>query len=97
MLAYDWPGNIRELMNRLRRGIVLADGPTVSLTELENLADMNDGEMQTLSQARDHAERKVIAEAVSRSGHNVTEAARLLDVSRCTLHRLIRKHSLPID
>ena len=97
MLAYDWPGNIRELMNRLRRGIVLSDGPSVSLSELENITETNDGEMHTLTQAREKAERQAIAEAISRAGRNVTEAARLLDVSRCTLHRLIRKYGLSLD
>ncbi|MFP4640125.1 MAG: sigma-54 interaction domain-containing protein [Guyparkeria sp.] len=94
ILNYGWPGNIRELMNRLRRGIVLSDGPTVSLPELESSVE-NDAGMRSLAEIRDEAERNAIAQAVSRSGHNITEAARMLDVSRCTLHRLIRKHRLP--
>ena len=97
MLRYEWPGNIRELMNRLRRGIVLSDGPIVALPELENGTETNDGGMNTLARAREKAEREAIAEAISRAGRNVTEAARLLDVSRCTLHRLIRKYDLSLD
>ena len=97
MLAHDWPGNIRELMNRLRRGIVLADGPTVSLPDLEQQSASSQGESPTLTEARDRAEREAIVSAVVRAGRNVTDAARLLDVSRCTLHRLIRKHGLSID
>ena len=97
MLAHDWPGNIRELMNRLRRGIVLADGPTVSLPDLEQQSAPSQGESPTLAEARDRAEREAIVSAVVRAGRNVTDAARLLDVSRCTLHRLIRKHGLSID
>jgi len=52
--------------------------------------------MPTLAEARDRAEREAIVSAVARAGHNVSEAARLLDVSRATLHRLIRKHGLSI-
>ncbi|QGT78473.1 AAA domain-containing protein [Guyparkeria halophila] len=94
--TYAWPGNIRELMNRLRRGIVLADGNMVSLPEIRPHHD-DDSNFPTLARARELAERRVIAEAIARAGNNVTEAARLLDVSRCTLHRLIRKHDLSID
>ncbi|MCL7743870.1 sigma-54 dependent transcriptional regulator [Guyparkeria hydrothermalis] len=97
MLSYDWPGNIRELMNRLRRGIVLADGPTVSLPDLEALRTGEDNAIVTLAEARERADRDAIVTAIAQAGHNVSEAARLLDVSRCTLHRLIRKHGLAIE
>ncbi|MFI9652222.1 sigma 54-interacting transcriptional regulator [Guyparkeria halopsychrophila] len=96
MRTYAWPGNIRELMNRLRRGIVLAEGDTVSLPEIKSYND-DGSDVPSLARARDLAERRVIAEAIARAGNNVTEAARLLDVSRCTLHRLIRKHGMSID
>ncbi|KTG15920.1 MULTISPECIES: sigma-54 dependent transcriptional regulator [unclassified Guyparkeria] len=97
MLSYSWPGNIRELMNRVRRGIVMAEGPTVTLPDLEAQANTGDAEVITLAEARERADRDAISLAIARAGHNVTEAARLLDVSRCTLHRLIRKHGLSID
>ncbi|WP_304999859.1 helix-turn-helix domain-containing protein, partial [Guyparkeria sp. SCN-R1] len=96
MRTYAWPGNIRELMNRLRRGIVLADGQIVSLPEIKSHYE-DQSDFPTLARAREHAEKRVIGEAIARAGNNVTEAARLLDVSRCTLHRLIRKHGLSID
>ncbi|MFP4217069.1 MAG: sigma 54-interacting transcriptional regulator [Phycisphaerae bacterium] len=90
---YDWPGNIRELMNRVRRGVVLADGNLVSLPDI-NPAHDNPAEIPSLAKAREIAERRAIAQAIAASGNNVTEAARLLDISRCTLHRLVRKHGL---
>ncbi len=96
MLDYDWPGNIRELMNRVRRGVVLAEGNLVSLPEIKPEHD-NDALIPTLAHARERAEKHVIAQAIAASGNNITDAAQLLDVSRCTLHRLIRKHGLSID
>ncbi|MFN2335326.1 MAG: helix-turn-helix domain-containing protein, partial [Wenzhouxiangellaceae bacterium] len=93
MLDYDWPGNIRELMNRLRRGIVLADGMHVSLPEIET-GNAQENALPTLAQAR---ERQAIIHAIALEGNNITEAAHRLAVSRCTLHRLIRKHGLSVD
>ncbi|MFI9655279.1 helix-turn-helix domain-containing protein, partial [Guyparkeria sp. GHLCS8-2] len=74
----------------------LAEGDTVSLPEIKSYHE-DEPDVPSLARARDLAERRVIAEAIARAGNNVTEAARLLDVSRCTLHRLIRKHGMSID
>ena len=94
LLAHDWPGNIRELMNRLRRAIVLSDRYAITPSDLEFTVSQEAEKLPTLNEARDNAEREVIARALIQSGHNVTEAARLLDVSRVTLHRMINKHHL---
>ncbi|MFI9655129.1 helix-turn-helix domain-containing protein, partial [Guyparkeria sp. GHLCS8-2] len=74
----------------------LSDGNMVSLPKIEPHRD-DESNFPSLAHARDLAERQVIAQAIAQAGNNVTEAARLLDVSRCTLHRLIRKHGLSVD
>lgn len=96
LLAHDWPGNIRELMNRLRRAIVLSDRHAITPCDLEFCAPSESDKLPTLNEARDNAERDVINRALIQSAHNVTEAAHLLGISRVTLHRLINKHRLPV-
>lgn len=94
LLAHCWPGNIRELMNRLRRAIVLSDAHTITPADLELFADDDAVAVCTLEDVRDKAERLAISRTLIQTGHNVTEAAHMLGVSRVTLHRLIKKHSL---
>jgi len=96
LLAHDWPGNIRELMNRLRRAIVLSDRHAITPSDLEFVGAPDLEQQLTLSEVRDKAECAAISRALIQSARNVTEAARLLGVSRVTLHRLINKHHLPM-
>lgn len=93
IVTHSWPGNIRELMNRLRRAIVLSNSYAITPADLE-LAAVNPVETCTLDAARDEAERRVILRTLIQTGRNVTEAAHVLGVSRVTLYRLIKKHSL---
>ncbi|MBA5606220.1 sigma-54-dependent Fis family transcriptional regulator [Duganella sp. FT3S] len=91
---HDWPGNVRELINRVRRAMVMAEGRLISGPDL-GLADAAappDG--APLGDARSRAERDAIDATLSRSGCNMTVAARELGVSRMTLYRLLAKHGM---
>jgi two-component system NtrC family response regulator len=94
MLRYHWPGNVRELQNRIRRAVVVAEGAHIECADLD-LATQVAGH-QTLKQARDAAEAALIKEALARRGYNITKTAQDLDVSRPTLHDLLKKHGIVI-
>jgi two-component system NtrC family response regulator len=92
--AHAWPGNVRELENRIQRAVILAQDAYLRPEDLELEDPEAAPASQTLQQARDAAERRVIEEALTRSAGNVTRAARDVDVSRPTFHDLLRKHGL---
>jgi two-component system, NtrC family, response regulator len=95
--AHPWRGNVRELENRLKRAVIMASDPTISATDLE-LQDV--AELQPsldLREARLRAERMVLQQALVYSKLNMSQAAKLLGVSRPTLYDLIRQHGLIID
>jgi DNA-binding NtrC family response regulator len=95
MLGHSWAGNIRELANRVRRGLVLAEGPQIEAEDLGlHAVSAPQGELQTLEAYRAHAERKALEDALKRHASNYTEAARALGVSRPTFYRLLQKHGL---
>jgi two-component system NtrC family response regulator len=97
MSGYAWPGNVRELQNRIRRALGTMVGRTVSAADL-GLDEMNSGNLEnrlkTLKQARDEAEIKAIRQALALSGNNISQAAQFLEVSRPTLHDLLKKHGI---
>ena len=90
---HPWPGNVRELEHRVQRAVVLSSGRVVQPGDLE-LSGVASEASTTLRAAREGAERRVIEDALRRSCGNVARAARDLEVSRPTLHDLIRKFDL---
>ena len=96
MEAHGWLGNVRELRNRLKRAVIMADGKqiTVEDLELESVdSDKNilDSETFNLRFMREEAERKTISHALSHVGGKVGPASELLGVSRPTLYDLMKK------
>ncbi|WP_223427762.1 sigma-54-dependent transcriptional regulator [Tateyamaria pelophila] len=91
---HDWPGNGRELRSRLVRALDVATGDWLFPTDLFPELNQKTSDVQTLSEARDVAERRQIIKALERTGGQVAEAARLLNVSRTTLWEKMQKLDL---
>jgi len=95
--SYQWRGNVRELENRLKRAIVLADGKFIGIDDLDIDLTHNTIEIPTLRQARDAAEHDAVKRALEISRGNLTVAAKVLDVSRPTLYGLMKNHALKVE
>jgi DNA-binding NtrC family response regulator len=93
MYNYGWPGNVREMINRVRRAIVMAEGRLISAEDLD-LGSYTSQLPVTLLQAREEAERAAIEAALLRHRHRLNEAASDLGISRVTLYRLMGAHGL---
>ena len=91
--AHDWPGNGRELRARLIRAVEQAEGPTVLPSDLFPERAGQEA-IRPLAAVRDAAERAQIVAALERTRGQVTEAARLLHVSRTTLWEKMQKLGL---
>jgi len=95
IMAHAWPGNVRELENRVQRAVILAQDAYLRPEDLELESAGGTAEpLPTLQAARDEAERRLLAEALTRNAGNVTRAAREIEVSRPTLHDLLKKHGI---
>ncbi len=93
---HGWPGNIRELENRMKRAILMSDAKLISAADLELGSGPEDLAAYDLRSARARAERDVIQRALVRSDGRLSAAARLLGVSRPTLYTLLEAHGLAV-
>jgi len=95
--AYDWPGNVREVENCIKRAVIMCDGPLIAVDDLGLPASAQGTPPEqslNLRQARDAAEYKVMVRALARSDGNIVKAAELLGVSRPTLYDLMSHHGI---
>ena len=92
LAAHAWPGNVRELENRLKRAIIMAEGKRLTAADLE-LEEASDGAPSlNLKEVRERAESAALMRALAQVDGNVSQAAKLLGVSRPTLYDLMRYH-----
>ena len=91
---FDWPGNVRELENRIKGAVTMADGPQLTTQDLGLETDSHRPLLLNLREIRSQAERTAVREAINLASGNVSDASKLLGVSRPTLYDLMRKHNL---
>lgn len=93
--CHSWPGNVREMINKVKRAAIMADDKKVTAIDLELEAPvMASDEALNLRQIRDNAEKAAIVQAVSAAENNMAKASRMLGVSRPTLYSMLEKHGL---
>jgi two-component system response regulator AtoC len=96
LMAYDWPGNIRELRNVLERGAVLAKGSILTPMELEiTLPTPSERSAPTVptDSLRD-AERRHVAAVLKQHKWNISRSARALGIDRVTLYNKIKGYQI---
>ncbi|WP_439851052.1 sigma 54-interacting transcriptional regulator [Pseudomonas syringae] len=92
---HDWPGNVSELANRVRRGLVLSEGRQIEAANLGLPGDDDViGSMSTLDEYKSRAERQALCDVLTRHSDNLSMAAKALGISRPTFYRLLHKHQI---
>ncbi|GAA5135451.1 PEP-CTERM-box response regulator transcription factor [Thalassotalea piscium] len=97
--SHRWPGNIRELQNKVKSSVIMAPGTQVNAIDLGFFDHVDQGIELSLNlrQVREEAETIAIQKAYALSEGNMSKAAELLGVARPTLYSLIEKYGLPIN
>ena len=88
---HSWPGNIRELLNKVQHAVVMCNGSLITPADLQLERRGALCASGSLADARAGTERQLIEMALDRSGHNIAATARELGVSRVTLYRILKR------
>ena len=94
--AHPWPGNIRELENRIKRATIMADGSQITALDVgfTDADGVDDDRSLDLRVIREAAEQRAVLAALARTDGTVAKAAELLGVSRPTLYDLMHRLGL---
>jgi transcriptional regulator with GAF, ATPase, and Fis domain len=87
---YDWPGNVRQLENRIKKAIVLCDKTLVGPEDMDLFPEAL-APIQPLAQAREDFQRRYILEVLERNNGNRTKTARDLGVDPRTIFRYLER------
>jgi two-component system response regulator HydG len=100
---YDWPGNLREMKNVVKRAVLLAPGDKITLSTLpqemiQNMRDVEAKEKTTgvydLKALQEVQEREMILKTLQEVRYNKSKAARILNIDRKTLYLKMNKYGI---
>jgi two-component system, NtrC family, response regulator HydG len=100
LLAYDYPGNVRQLQHIVQRAVAVARGPLLEPSDLpeevfaSQAPDAHHGTEGSVAAARERAEREMIVATLAKNNGEMAATARELQISRTTLWRLMKKHQI---
>ena len=96
---YHFPGNVRELKNIIEQAMIICDEPVLHAKHLCCFSENQHSSRRIVTAASadlnlDAVEKRIIEEALEATGYNKKQTSQLLDVSRQTLDRKIKKHGI---
>lgn len=92
--SYDWPGNLRELNNVMKRATLLAKGKYIGLSELEKTMTQTTVQPVNLALHDEQSEQQSIEAALKATNGNKSKAAQLLAIDRKTLYNKMKKYGM---
>jgi len=100
-LAYDWPGNVREVRNMVERLVIMAPGDLIDADDLpaplrpkETAPAAGEARERSLKDARDNFERAYILTELHTNDWNVTRTAERLGIERSHLYRKLKAYNI---
>ena len=113
LIAYSWPGNVRQLENVIERAIVMAEGDTVTTEHLpfvvgaevahpdtpipKTSGELKETKKKLRESAVENVEKSFILDALARNDWNVTRSAKDVGMQRPNFQALMRKYNIRIE
>lgn len=99
LMQYDWPGNLRELKNVIKRMVLLSPGDIAQIESLPDemrfaVSQLSKTSSTDLKMANELNEKQLITETLLKVKHNKSKAAKLLNIDRKTLYSKMERYGI---
>lgn len=92
---YNWPGNLREMRNVVKRATLLCQGEFIGMEHIPSeLSEVKEADIEDFALKREKNEVDLIREALAKCNNNKSEAARLLKIDRKTLYNKMKLYKM---
>jgi transcriptional regulator with PAS, ATPase and Fis domain len=92
---YDWPGNVREIINKVRRAVVMSRDIMITAADLDlEVPSVKSEALTSLKEVRSSMEREKLIEALKHCNNNISKVARVLGISRPSVYSLKKKYHI---
>lgn len=96
LLAYHWPGNLRQMKNIIKRATLLAQGSFITLNELGEELFETTPASPNIALKNEETEKEHILEALRQTANNKSKAAQLLNIDRKTLYNKLKLYNIDL-
>lgn len=93
--SYDWPGNVREIINKVRRAVVISKESAIAPADLDlDVPSVDIDAVTSLKEVRYSIEKQKLIEALKHCNNNISKVARVLGISRPSVYSLRKKYNI---
>lgn len=93
--GYDWPGNVREIINKVRRAVVMSKDAVVTPADMDlSVPTIQADELTSLREVRHSIEKQKLIEALKHCNNNISKVSRVLGISRPSVYSLRKKYKV---
>ena len=93
--SYDWPGNVREIINKIRRAVVMSRESAITPADMDlTVPDIELETVSSLKEVRYSMEKQKLIEAMRHCNNNISKVARVLGISRPSVYSLRKKYNI---
>ncbi len=94
MILYDWPGNIRELQNKVEHAVIITSKEVITPEDLFTDTNALRNTFSSYKDAKERFEREYLENLLKMSKGNVTNAAKMAKRYRADIYKLIKKYNI---
>ncbi len=94
MLLYDWPGNIRELQNKVEHAVIMANKDVISTEDVFTDSNILKNTFNSYKDAKERFECEYLENLLTMCKGNVTSASKIAKRYRADIYKLIKKYQL---